>query len=79
MKKDEILKYLREYYNKQRLYIDIESTDFNIYKITILINYIIPEIEIEYKYDNHLTIIGNIYKIIEEIDKSILNYFKGGN
>ena len=75
MKKDEILKYLREYYNNQRLYIDIESTDFNIYKITIFIN-IIPEIYIDYKYDNHLTIVGNIYRIVDEIDSSILDYLR---
>ena len=75
----EILKYLHEYYNTNKILIDIGKEDFNLYKILLMIEYKAPYIEIMYKYDNHLTIIGNIYKIIEEIDKTILNYFKGGN
>ena len=70
---EEIYKFLNEYYKK--LHFEIQTKDFNLYNIIFAIDNNITDID--YKYDNHLTITGNIYRIIEEIDKTILNYFKG--
>lgn len=75
---EQILSYLHEYYRTNRIFIDLHKEDFNIYKIILMINYEVPYKEIEYKYDNHLTIIGNIYKIITEIDNTILLFYKKG-
>lgn len=73
MKQEEIKQYLNEYF--ENLDLTINYKDFNLYEIKIY-----PEgfeVSIDYKYDNHLTTVGNIYKIIEEISLKIINYYKG--
>ena len=73
MKQEELQAGLVEFFGN--LDLEVSYKDFNIYTIKIY-----PEgfeVEFDYRYDNYLTITGNVFKAIEEISKRIINYYKG--
>lgn len=74
----EIEKKLNNIY--KNLEIKVESPIFRSYNIFIDIDNkgIIYSSEIDYTYDNYLSINGNINKIVKIIDAVILNLFKKG-
>lgn len=75
MKSEELKKEIE--YCFKNLEFDIDYVDFNLYKITI---YIVgkPK-EFEYKYDNHLTVIGNGFKLNEIIKDKIISFYQEKN
>ncbi len=74
MNKQELIKEVNN--NFKNLKVEItEKQDFNHYNISFIINNEI--INLEYIYNNHWTIVGNSYKIIDIIQDKILKYYKG--
>ena len=73
MKQEELQAGLIEFFGN--LDLEVDYKDFNIYTIKFYPEWF--EVEFDYRYDNYLTITGNVFKVIEEISKKIINYYKG--
>lgn len=72
MKLEELKEEIENHF--KNLEFDIECEDFNLYKISIYITG--KPKEFIYKYDNHLSVIGNGFKLSDKIKDIIISFYK---
>lgn len=72
MKLEELKKEIKNHFNN--LEFDINYEDFNLYKISIYITG--KPKNFNYKYDNHLSVTGNGFKLSDIIKDKIISFYK---